>query len=124
MEDEETQKIPYHQTFKIIKVMNSENKFWRVWRLIETLDAMLVQIFLGERNSTEALELLNNITAEDNKSDIMLYLLSKYSQEVESLEHLFCMVQFMYQYDAVLPNKIKFIYSPAFIRFYTILGMV
>jgi hypothetical protein len=58
--------------------MCHECKFWRIWRLIDSLDSLVVELYLNQREDTAINELLSHITAEDSKSEVLFFVISKY----------------------------------------------
>jgi hypothetical protein len=85
-----------------------EGKFWRLFRLIEVLDQRIKDLFLSNFNNNSFESALEKIEAEDNKNEILLFIIYKfYAEKKKDVKSLYFRVKFMYDWDEVISYKIK-----------------
>ena len=108
-----------------MRVVNAK-KMWRKFRNIEKVDHLIVQIFMRCRSKSQFGQFYDTITAADSKAEILFFILYKFHKmhpNVDLVHELYLPLRFMNDFEGPLNGEVKNIFSPCFIRFYSMLDM-
>ncbi|KAM3144057.1 hypothetical protein pb186bvf_003821 [Paramecium bursaria] len=123
--DHHLSKLPYHQAFRIVELILQTSKPWLKIKLISRLDQMIIDIFMNHKHENQFDENLENIVAEDSRSEVMFFLLHKFMEKNQQLiKQNLLEFNWMKEDDVIISKDQKYLLCPYFMRFAIILEMV
>ncbi|KAM3141651.1 hypothetical protein pb186bvf_006256 [Paramecium bursaria] len=120
------QNLPYKQVFPYIQKMTTENRAYKIYRLIREIDNKIVQLYMSQRPAELVEKYQQIICTEDNRVDILLFVLHKFREATgcDMKKYLLCKIKFISDFDQVLDNTIKNVVDQSFSRFWNCVEMI